>query len=68
MTCTTRLRKKADYEYTNYSIYFPDDWDWIENNSIIDIQYGNTINKEWTFEQSIDYPQYQLTSNNFENQ
>ena len=62
----TRLRKKLAYEYNNpnSSMYFPNDWDQIENDNINYKQYGNTLNKEWTFEQTIDYPQYELMNDN----
>lgn len=58
-----RLRKLAEDNSVDINtIYFEDDWKWIENDNVTNVQYGPTLNKEWQFERPLDYPEWTLQS------
>ena len=58
-----RLRKLAEDNSVDINtINFEDDWKWIENDNITNVQYGPTLNKEWQFERPLDYPEWTLQS------
>lgn len=58
-----RLRKLAEDNSVDINtIYFEDDWKWIENDNVTNVQYGPTLNKEWQFEHPLDYPEWTLQS------
>lgn len=58
-----RLRKLAEDNSVDINtIYFEDDWKWIENDNVTNVQYGPTLNKEWQFERHLDYPEWTLQS------
>ncbi len=58
-----RLRKLAEDNSVDINtIYFEDDWKWIENDNITNVQYVPTLNKEWQFERPLDYPEWTLQS------
>ena len=58
-----RLRKLAEDNSVDINtIYFEDDWKWIENDNVTNVQYGPTLNKEWQFERPLDNPEWTLQS------
>ena len=58
-----RLKKLAEENSVDINtVYFEDDWKWIENDNITNVQYGPTLNKEWQFERPLDYPEWTLQS------
>ena len=56
-----RLKKLAEENSQAINtLYFEDDWKWIENDDITKTQYGPSLNKEWKFKEPLDYPEWTL--------